>query len=252
MIAYSLHKEVKYVRIVRKASLRGYNYAVQLICDGPPYDYQREVGTATVGLNLGPSGIAIVAHEDGAIVKSELCKLAPEITRRSNKIRIVQRKLDRQLKSNNPDCYRPNGTFIKGSKANVRSHRQRRTKLQVALIQTKQAAHRKSLHGRLINELVALGVNATTEKLNYKVWQSHWGRSIRDRAPGLLIEMYRKKCERYGGSLVECSTRTTKMSRTCHGCSTVEVKPLSQRWHSCACGVGPVQRDIYSAFLLLA
>jgi hypothetical protein len=26
-------------------------------------------------------------------------------------------------------------------------------------------------------------------------------------------------------------------------------KPLSERWHQCACGIGPVQRDLYSAFL---
>ncbi len=26
-------------------------------------------------------------------------------------------------------------------------------------------------------------------------------------------------------------------------------KPLAQRWHQCACGIGPVQRDLYSAFL---
>jgi hypothetical protein len=27
-------------------------------------------------------------------------------------------------------------------------------------------------------------------------------------------------------------------------------KPLSQRWHQCSCGIGPVQRDLYSACLL--
>jgi hypothetical protein len=27
-------------------------------------------------------------------------------------------------------------------------------------------------------------------------------------------------------------------------------KPRSQRWHICPCGVGPVQRDLYAAFLL--
>ncbi len=26
-------------------------------------------------------------------------------------------------------------------------------------------------------------------------------------------------------------------------------KPLSERWHQCGCGIGPVQRDLYSAFL---
>ena len=31
-------------------------------------------------------------------------------------------------------------------------------------------------------------------------------------------------------------------SRTCS-------PPLSQRWHHCECGLGPVQRDLYSALL---
>jgi hypothetical protein len=26
-------------------------------------------------------------------------------------------------------------------------------------------------------------------------------------------------------------------------------KPLSERWHEYACGIGPIQRDLYSAFL---
>jgi hypothetical protein len=26
-------------------------------------------------------------------------------------------------------------------------------------------------------------------------------------------------------------------------------KPLAQRFHECACGIGPIQRDLYSAFL---
>ncbi len=40
-----------------------------------------------------------------------------------------------------------------------------------------------------------------------------------------------------------------KLSQFCHGCGKCVHKPLSQRWHHCACGVGPVQRDLYSAFL---
>jgi len=52
-----------------------------------------------------------------------------------------------------------------------------------------------------------------------------------------------------GGTLIEVSTRTAKLSQFCHGCGGVVKKPLSQRWHQCPCGVGPVQRDLYSAFL---
>ncbi|GHO45711.1 hypothetical protein KSX_38740 [Ktedonospora formicarum] len=44
-------------------------------------------------------------------------------------------------------------------------------------------------------------------------------------------------------------TRTTALSQWCHGCGKKVKKPLSERWHQCACGVGPVQRDLYSAFL---
>ena len=32
-------------------------------------------------------------------------------------------------------------------------------------------------------------------------------------------------------------------------CGTCVPKPLWQRFHQCSCGIGPVQRDLYSAFL---
>lgn len=54
---------------------------------------------------------------------------------------------------------------------------------------------------------------------------------------------------RAGGGLIEFSTRKTKLSQTCHGCETPNKKKLSERIHECRCGVGPVQRDLYSAFL---
>ena len=42
----------------------------------------------------------------------------------------------------------------------------------------------------------------------------------------------------------------TKLSQYCHQCGHYVKKARSQRWHHCACGLGPVQRDLYSAFLL--
>ena len=32
-------------------------------------------------------------------------------------------------------------------------------------------------------------------------------------------------------------------------CGAIEKKPLSLRWHVCECGVGPIQRDVFSAWL---
>jgi hypothetical protein len=52
-----------------------------------------------------------------------------------------------------------------------------------------------------------------------------------------------------GGILFEVPTCTTKLSQFCHGCGKTLKKPLSLRFHQCQCGLGPVQRDLYSAFL---
>jgi putative transposase len=63
----------------------------------------------------------------------------------------------------------------------------------------------------------------------------------------MFISMLRRKAENAGGQVTEFSTRSTKLSQTCH-CGEVKKKPLSQRWHACKCGV-TAQRDLYSAFL---
>ena len=53
-----------------------------------------------------------------------------------------------------------------------------------------------------------------------------------------------------GGTLSEISAYKTKLSQYCHHCGRYVKKARSQRWHTCTCGLGPVQRDLYSAFLL--
>ncbi|GHO48911.1 hypothetical protein KSX_70740 [Ktedonospora formicarum] len=65
----------------------------------------------------------------------------------------------------------------------------------------------------------------------------------------MLVAWLKRTVASTGGTLVEVPTRTTALSQWCHGCGKRVKKPLSQRWHQCECGVGPVQRDLYSAFL---
>jgi hypothetical protein len=69
------------------------------------------------------------------------------------------------------------------------------------------------------------------------------------RAPGMFIEILRRTVASTGGTLIEVPTQRTKLSQYCHGCGAYVKKPLSLRWHVCPCGIGPVQRDLYSAFL---
>jgi putative transposase len=110
------------------------------------------------------------------------------------------------------------------------------------------AEHRKTLHGALANRLFADGADIACEKLDYVAWQKSFPRSVRDRAPGVLVEMIRRKAESAGGDrLYEFKTNTTALSQTCL-CGNRKRKPLSQRVHRCGCGIKE-HRDLFSAYL---
>jgi hypothetical protein len=110
------------------------------------------------------------------------------------------------------------------------------------------AEHRKTLHGALANRLFAYGADIACEKLDYVVWQKNFPRSVRDRAPGLLVQMVRRKAESAGGDrLYEYRPNTTALSQTCL-CGNRTKKPLSQRIHRCGCGIKE-DRDLFSAYL---
>jgi hypothetical protein len=125
-----------------------------------------------------------------------------------------------------------------------------RNQTELSDLHRRLAAHRKSLQGKLVNDILALASTIKLEKLSYKAFQRMYGRSVGKRAPGRFVEMLRRKAASAGGAVIEFDTRSTRLSQTCHGCGSIENKPLSQRWHVCQCGVVQ-QRDLYSAFLAM-
>ena len=124
------------------------------------------------------------------------------------------------------------------------------TRRRLAASARKQAAHRKSLHGRMVNELIRQGNHIQIERTSFKGRHKRFGKSVGLRAPGMFVEHLTRAVAKTGGILSEISTYHTKLSQYCHGCGRYVKKPLSQRWHQCACGIGPIQRDLYSACLL--
>ena len=88
---------------------------------------------------------------------------------------------------------------------------------------------------------------AKTPSFIYRAFQRNYGKSVKDRAPGMFMEILRRKAENASGSVLEFSTKTTKLSQYCHKCGKYTKKPLSQRVHTC-CNLN-IQRDLYSAFL---
>ena len=246
VVAHGLAARVKHVRLVRR-KLNGKNrFFVQLVCEGKPYRKEKhKVGTALIGLDQGPSTLAAVAPEAGFAMKKQVCE---ELDLREKEIRRRQRRLDRQRRANNPDNYNPDGTAKKGPKTWKISAGMRNTREHLAEIHRLQAAHRYSLQGKIVNDLLAVGNRFKTEKVSKKWWQRKFGRSVRHRAPGMLENRLLRKAESAGGEGVLIPTRPTRLSQVCH-CGTEVPKTLGDRVHACPnCGI-VCDRDLYSAFL---
>jgi hypothetical protein len=204
------------------------------------------VGKSTVGLDLGPSTVAIVPQEGQA----SLAVFCAPLEDAAKPIRRLQRKMERQRRAANPDNYDEKGRIKRGSPLHWKTSKNyQKTSARKATKERKLAAHRKSLHGKMAHEIVALGNTIQIEKISYKAWQQQFGRSVGKRAPGMFVEHLRRTVASTGGTLLEFSTRMTKFSQFCHGCGKCKKKSLSERVHCCQCGIGPVQRDLYSAFL---
>lgn len=200
-----------------------------------------------IGIDFGPSQIGLFSATGGAKLE-----LAEGLRHDYARIRRLQRYLDRSRRATNPDNYQPNGTIKRTPGQRLAWHKSQRyltAQAKLADLWRGYAAHRKNLLGKLANEIIAQGTTIKIEALSYKAWQKHWGKSIGRGAPGLFVAMLRRKAEQVGGALIEFPTRHTKFSQLCHGCGTYTKKPLKLRSHHCACGIGPIDRDIYSAFL---
>ena len=242
LIQYGLTHKVKYCRIVRR-KINGKNrFYLQLILEGTPYQNPKNKhGTEEIGLDVGTGTIATVAD-----TKATLKQFCNELIPDQKKKRKLQRKLDRSLRATNPDNYNPNGTVKKGKKFK-KSNRYKTISQDLAETDRILAAHRKSLHGKDINEIIAMGTRIKTENVSYKSWQKRYGRSIGMRAPSMFMDSLKRKAENAGGYFFEIPTQTTKLSQTCHICEQAVKKTLSKRWQIC-CGIR-MQRDLYSAFL---
>jgi putative transposase len=244
VILHGLNSKIKYVRLVRRILNQKTYWFAQLICEGKPYQKpQNIISDGTVGIDLGVSTVAIVGDKE-----TIWTHFAVELESKQKEVRKLQRKMNRQRRANNPNNFNPNGTVKKGSKRWHKSNRYKKTATKKREIERKQAAQRKSLHGKLVNQTLALGKNIKTEKVSVKTWQKNWGKSIGFKSPSSFQSELVRKAENAGGTVLIFSTHKTALSQTCL-CGNKQKKLLSQRVHHCSvCGL-KMQRDILSAYL---
>ena len=234
----------KYVRILRRTVKGRVRWFCQLVQAGEA-PLIHPVRDGLVGLDAGPSTIAVLGETDAVL--EQFC---PGVVQPWQESRRLLRSMDRSRRATNPENYHPDGTVKRGSKRWVRSERYKARQRKLAETERKLAARRKQAHGGLANRILAMGTTIKSEKLSYRSFQKNFGRSVKIRAPGMQMEVIRRKAERAGGGLVDINPRTTRLSQFDHTTGEYVKKPLSQRMHVFADGqTEPVQRDLYSAFL---
>jgi hypothetical protein len=176
VVAYGLRHRLKYARLVRRqasspraqgADGEGHRYFVQLIVEGTPFQKPKnQPGNDTLGLDIGPSTLAVVPRAGEA----QLVEFCEELRPAIGKKRRLQRKMQRQRRANNAHNYDERGRVNQHGKHRLHWHDSRgyqATRRRHATQERKLAAHRKSLHGKLVNELVRVGKHIQIEKTSF-------------------------------------------------------------------------------------
>lgn len=241
----ALASATKYCRMVWRMENGHKRWFVQLVQTGEaPAKYEFHATGQIVGLDIGPSTIAIVADEAVGLER-----FAPSVEQPWRLMRVLQRAQDRSRRASNPQNYEPSGVAKKGRHKWAKSARYKTRQTELAELERKLSAGRKRDHGELANKILGLGAIIQTEKLSYKGWQKNYGRSAKVRASGAFVSLLIRKAESAGGKVVELNTRRLKMSQYDHITGVCTKKPLSLRWHALGNSGELVQRDCYSAFL---
>ena len=181
--AHGLACPVKYVRLVRRKLGERNRFYAQLVCEGTPYQKpQHHLGSGIVGLDLGPSAIAVVSEE--AALLQAFC---PEVAPDAKALRRLDRKLDRQRRANNPSNYDERGQVKRGPKRWKVSKRQRKVQARRREVHRKLAATRKRSHGQLAHRVLGMGSAFQLEQLSYRAWQKTYGSRSNAARRGCLL-----------------------------------------------------------------
>jgi len=212
---------IKVVKVVRRLVRGQYKYYLQMSIEGEKPQKGRKLGKGNVGIDLGPTTVAVSGENIACIDKlaSKCDNIQKEITR-------LARKIDRSRRANNPDNFNENGTIKRGVRLVWNdSKRYKALHREMAELQRRQAAIRKQQHIDRANELLKEGdtfivennqisswvrksketkVNENTGKIQKK---KRFGKSVANHAPAMFITILENKVKSLGGEVVKVDTQ---------------------------------------------
>lgn len=258
-----MQKEVRNMRVVRKWIKTRYKYYLQITFAGEPASKFHPIGKGRVGIDIGTQTIAWSSSSE-----VRLAELAAGVKQNHAEKAVLQRKMDRSRRATNPDNFNPDGTIKRGVKLRwVKSKHYLRMEGRVRELERKNADIRKQEHCRMANHILSLGKEIYIEPMEWTALarraketkkdkngkfarKKRFGKSIANRAPGMFMLLLEQKCKRVGGEYHEVAKWTFKASQFDHVSGEYQKKTLGQRWSYLKNG-DKIQRDLYSAFLLM-
>ena len=210
-------------------------------------------GKGRVGCDIGTQSAAVVSR--GAV---ELVNLGERVSgscvKNLARKKFLLRKLDASRRVNNPDRFRPDGTYRTGTHgAWILSRQYRRYRAELHEITRKESLTRLYANRELANHLRSLGdelitepSNGTQQTVNKCKRKKRFGASVARRSPAAFQRELKKK---FGSGYHEVPQMTYRASQYDFMLDKYIKKKLSQRWHILP-DQRKVQRDLMSAFLL--
>lgn len=233
----------------------GVFYALLRVAGQPYRDPEYLAAVAhgeTVGMDAAPTDPAFVSADEGVIGTLASPDARARQRELDKRLRCLQRAQDRSRRATNPDCFDKRGRAIRGRRPKNKSNTYRARQRQLRKAQRRATAQRRTEAEQLTRQVMRMGTRVAVEKTNHRSWQKSGlklGARMRFTRPGETYARLRAETALLGGVFVELPTGSLALSQHCL-CAARVKKPLSQRIHQCdACGLGPLHRDLFSAYL---
>ena len=212
---------VKVVKVVRRLVRSQYKYYVQLTIEGEKPQKGRALGKGNVGIDLGPTTVAVSGENVVSIDKlaSKCDNIQEEITR-------LSRKIDRSRRANNQQNFNEDGTIKRAIKLVWNdSKRYKELRRELAELHRKQAAIRKQQHIERANALLKEGDTFIVENNQISSWttraketkvnektgkiqkKKRFGKSVANHAPSMFVSILENKVKSLGGEVVKVDTK---------------------------------------------
>ena len=215
------YDSIRVVTIVRKLIRGKYKYYVQFTIEGEKPQKGRTLGKGNVGIDIGPSTVAI-SSLNGVTIDT----LAEKCDNIEGKISEIERKMDRSRRATNPQNFTEDGQIKRIDRKNGEKRVWKYSKRYVKLrnkkreLLRKQTVIRKLQHNIKANEILSLGDTFIVENNPISAWakkakgvrknkngriqtNKRFGKSIGNHAPAMFITILKNKVKSLKGKFTK-------------------------------------------------